>query len=326
MPKTPRTPKKTLKKQETSKSAQSKTRKLKSPQYKSFRLSKRIKQPKPPLTGAFRLFWRSLNVLWRGKGVFLGILVVYFVVSLIFVRAFSVSVGGSALKTDLLEIFQGNSAQLNSNVTIFTLLLGTTGSAGNEVGGVYQVFLLIIISLAVIWTLRQKLAQPKHAVRIRDGFYNGMHPFVPFLLVLLVIGLQLFPLVIASFLWDLVFSYGLAATVLEQVLWVALLSCFGLLSLYMVSSSLFALYIVTLPNVTPMQALRSARDLVRFRRWSVMRKVLFLPVMLIILAAIIVIPLIFISPPIAEWTFYVLSLLALVVAHSYGYNLYRELL
>ena len=66
----------------------------------------------------------------------------------------------------------------------------------------------------------------------------------------------------------------------------------ALLSLYMICSSLFALYIVTLPNVTPMKALRSARQLVLHRRFLVLRKILFMPLALLVLGAIIMIPLI----------------------------------
>jgi hypothetical protein len=48
--------------------------------------------------------------------------------------------------------------------------------------------------------------------------------------------------------------------------------------------------------------------------------------MLIIIAALIIVPLLLVVPLIAEWTFLILTLLALVVAHSYVYGLYRELL
>ncbi len=76
----------------------------------------------------------------------------------------------------------------------------------------------------------------------------------------------------------------------------------------------------------PMQALRSARELVRFRRWSIMRKLILLPILTILVGAIIIIPLIIINPLLAEWVFYILSLAALPLAHSYLYQLYRKLL
>jgi hypothetical protein len=94
----------------------------------------------------------------------------------------------------------------------------------------------------------------------------------------------------------------------------------------MISSSLFALYIVTLPDMTPMKALRSARELVRHRRWTVLRKILCLPLILLVAGAVIMLPIIIVLTPLAQWVFFLLTMLALVAAHAYMYTLYRELL
>ena len=55
----------------------------------------------------------------------------------------------------------------------------------------------------------------------------------------------------------------IAIGALEKAIWWIFLGLTGLLSAYMISSSVFALFISTLPNMTPMKALRSARNLVR---------------------------------------------------------------
>jgi hypothetical protein len=144
--------------------------------------------------------------------------------------------------------------------------------------------------------------------------------------VLLFIGLQLLPLVGANLLYGFVATGGVVTTVLEKAVWALLIGSLVLLSLYMVTSSVFALYIVTLPDVKPLEALRAARDLVLYRRWIVMRKVLFLPFILLLIAIIITVPIILISPGVAEWLFFALSMVALAVAQSYIYTLYRELL
>ena len=309
----------------TTTSSKSKPRKLPQPKYQSFRLSKRIKQPKPALTGSFRLFYRSLLTLKNGWKLFGGITLIYLLFSILIVRGLSVSIGASELKDALLELFEG-SGQLTTSLTIFGLLLGSVGTSAGEAAGVYQTVFLIIFSLAIIWALRQYLSDKTEKIRIRDAFYQGMYPLVPVVLILLVIGLQLIPLYLSSFLVGAVYGTGLAVTVIEQVLWAVLLFLLALLSLYLVSSSLFALYIATLPKITPLQALRSARDLVRHRRWVVMRKVFFLPVAMIVLSGILVVPLILLSPTVAELLFLALSALALPVTHTYLYSLYRELL
>jgi hypothetical protein len=94
----------------------------------------------------------------------------------------------------------------------------------------------------------------------------------------------------------------------------------------MLASSLFALYIVTLPGMTPIRALRSARGLVRYRRWTVIRKILWLPLLLLLVAAVIMLPIIIWLTAVAQWVFFILSMFALLAVHSYMYALYRELL
>jgi hypothetical protein len=153
-----------------------------------------------------------------------------------------------------------------------------------------------------------------------------MTPLVPFLLVLVVIGLQLLPLVIGASLYAGVINNGLALYTVEKLAWALLAGLLGLLTLYMISSSIFALYIVTLQDMSPMQALRSARGLVRYRRWTVLRKLLYLPLVLLVAAAIIMLPIILLITPLAPWVFFILTMFSLIAAHAYVYTLYRELL
>lgn len=302
------------------------TRKIKQPKYKSFRVSKKIKQPRQKLPNSFRLFKSAVKLLLKKWRLFGGIVVVYLILTVVLVKGFGVSSDISQLKTTVLELFQGGTAQLVTGLTLFSVLLSNANTTASEVAGAYQSVLLIVISLVLIWALRQTLAEKPVAVSVKDSFYKGLYPLIPFILVLLVIGLQLLPLVFANFLYTVVFGGGLAVTALEQVLWGVLIFLLVLLTLYMVTSSVFALYIVTLPNIRPMQSLRSARDLVIYRRWLIMRKVLFLPLALLVLAAVIVVPIIILSPAVAEWVFFVLSMSGLAITHSYFYQLYRELL
>ncbi len=153
-----------------------------------------------------------------------------------------------------------------------------------------------------------------------------MYPVIPTLLVLMVILLQFVPLLIGSSLYNIVVTTGIAVNGAEKFLWAVLFFLTALLSVYMVTSSIFALFIVTLPDMTPMVALRSARQLVLHRRWSVMRKVLFLPIVLLLIGAALIIPLIIFATPIAVGAFYIFSMLCLATVHSYLYTLYRELL
>jgi hypothetical protein len=97
-------------------------------------------------------------------------------------------------------------------------------------------------------------------------------------------------------------------------------------SLWLVTPSVLALFIVSLPDMAPKKALRSARKLVKFRRFTVLRKLLFLPVLLFVILSVLMLPVIFIVPVLAQWVFFVLSMLVLPTVIAYVYTLYRELL
>jgi hypothetical protein len=222
------------------------------------------------------------------------------------------------------QIFGSHGGQLATSFGVFVVLLGSSGNGTSSSAGSYQLVLLIIVSLVVIWTLRQRLTGA--TVRIRDGFYRGMYPLIPFVLVMIVIGLELIPLAIGAGLYSMVIGGGIAVHADEKILFAVVSILLAVLSVYWLCSSIFALYIVTLPNMTPMKALRSARDLVRYRRWSIIRKLLFLPLILLVVAAAIVMPVIIFAAPAAQWVVFVLSMIAIIVIHTYLYTLYRELL
>jgi len=299
-----------------------KVRKLKQPTYTSFKVSKRIKHL-VILPSAWKLTKTTAELLWSNRRIFTGLTLIYGLLNVVLAQG----LGGtdvSELKNQLGEIFTGNYGSLASSLIIFTSLVGSAGNSSSDLAGAYQLFLALIASLAIIWALRQIIAGSKF--RLRDAFYRGMYPLIPFILVLLVIGLQLIPLAIGSTLYSLVISNGIAVLAIEKILWAVLFALLALLSLYMISSSIFGLYIATLPDMTPIKALRSARQLVRYRRWTVLRKILFLPVVLLAVAAVIMLPIIIWLTPLAKYVFFLLTMFSLTVVHGYIYTLYRELL
>jgi hypothetical protein len=320
-------PKKTAEKPTKTKpsnASSAKPRQVKDPRYRSFHFQKRIKHPRPPIVGTFKILRRALGLLWRNKFVFLGIIVVYGLLNMVFVQGFSSGSDVAGIKTSISQVAQGNVSSLGSGLTTFGYLLSNSGNTTNNTASSYQALLTIVISLVLIWTLRQVFGGSR--VRVRDSFYRGVYPLIQFILVLAVVALQLIPLVVGVMLYNLVSSNGTIVGPLEHILWVAFAGFMALWSLYMITSSIFALYIVCLPDMTPLGALRSARELVRFRRWAVLRKIIAFLIILLIVAAIIVVPFIVYLPVVAGWLFFVLTMFGLVTVHSYMYSLYRELL
>lgn len=299
------------------------SRKLKKRQYKSFRLSKRIKHIGPTLPSAWVLTRHSWRVFWDNKKTLWGILLVYGLLQIVFVQG--------VLKTDFSqvsdatkELFGNQWHGLAGGLTSLTYLFSSIGQTSSSESALYQSTLIIITSLAFIWALRQLVAQ--HATGIKDAFYRGMYPLVPFLLVIVVISLQLIPLLIGAWLYSTVAANGIAVSGVEYAFWLVVFGLFALLTAYMVCSSIFALYIVTLPHMTPMKALRSARQLVLHRRWTVARKLLFLAFWLMVVMAVIMVPTIMVATPVVPAVFYILNVIMLGFAHTYIYTLYRELL
>jgi hypothetical protein len=221
------------------------------------------------------------------------------------------------------EVSNGSTQGIEAGAVIFGQMVGSVGGASTDVGAAYQSMTIVIMSLAIIWTLRQLLSAK--SVTVRDAFYKGMTPLVPFVLVLFVIGLQLAPLLLGGVVYGIAFN-GVAQGLIETLAWSTIIFLLVLLSIYMVCSSLFALYIVTLPGMRPMAALRSARGLVRYRRWTILRKLLFLPFALLVIGVIICVPLVMYAAAVAPFIFLLLSMMALFVVHAYIYSLYRELL
>ena len=297
---------------------------LKKQKYNSFRLHKKIKPTQPKIGSAFSYFKKSLVHIQRHWKIFGGITLVYVVLTIILVRGFGSGTDVTDLKDVFSELYEGRLGGLLTAGSIFGFIVTSSGSTNSSEAGVYQSIVLLLVTLATIWSLRQTLSGSK--IRVRDAFYKGMYPLIPFIGVLFIIGLQLIPLAIAGWLYGIIIAGGVATTVLEKSLCIIMLFLLALLSLYMIVSSIFALFIVALPDMTPIRALRSARQLVLHRRWIVLRKVIVLPIFLLLAAAGIMLPVLLWATDIAEWIYLFISLFGWILCICYMYTIYRDLL
>lgn len=295
------------------------------PKHRSFRITKKRLKQYQPVPGVIALFRQTFGIIKRNKRIFLGVAAINAVVSYIFIQGLGSSFNLTEIKTEFEGLLGGGvEGKLSTGFALFGYLLGTAGASANESSGSYQLVLTIITSLAVVWLVRQVMAGERPD--LRDGFYKGMYPLVPFMLLLLVICFQFVPLLIGNLMFTTVIQNGLASSAIETILWLLLFILLALLSLYMVISSLFSLYIVMLPDVRPLQALRSARELVLHRRFSVGLRILALPLILTVIGALIFVPMLIFLTAFTQPIFLLLSSLSLVIAHIYLYVLYRALI
>jgi hypothetical protein len=260
----------------------------------------------------FQTYWRTLG----------GIVLVYLILNVVFTSGISsVSNSFSNIKDDL---DTGGGHALWRAAGGFGSLIGSAGSSSSATGSALQSMLLVIESLVIIWALRHLLSG--QAVSVKMAYYRSMAPLIPFLLVICVIIIQLLPVTVGATILAAVATSVLtsatAATIVTAILFVILAAW----SFYMVSASIFAIYIVTLPDMQPRPALRSAKELVMFRRTAVIRKVLFLPLFILFVMAVVIVPLIVFAKIIVVPVFYALSMISILYAHTYLYSLYRELL
>ncbi len=264
---------------------------------------------------------QAVRIMKRHWRLFGGLLVIYAVSSLILVNGLSRTVDLVSVKAALRST---NAGVLTSGTEMVSTLF--TNSTSSSASTTYQLILFIIMSLAVIWALRHAYADtPQTPVRAKQAMYQGMTPLIPFVLVLLVIGLELVPFMVGTSVYAVV-SHGIAQGVGEQLLWTVGLFALMLWSFYMLASSIFALYVVTLPDMPPRKALRLAKELVARRRFVVLRKLLFLPLLVLIIILLVMMPVILLLTPIAEWILLVFGLLLVMFCHSYLYAMYRELM
>ncbi len=284
-----------------------------------FGFRKPVKHP-VKLPSTWQLAKTSALTLKQNKGVFLGLSGVYAVLNLVLVQGLTNSANTASLKNVSI-------AHIGSTISSLGAFMALSGSAPGSVtpaSGLYQLILGLMTTLAVIWALRQLLSG--QSIRIRDAYYQGMYPIIPFILVLLVICVQLLPFVVGAKIYSIVITGGIAVNVFEKAFSLLLFLVLALWSLYMISATIFALYIVTLPDMAPIKAIRMARELVRHRRFTSLRKILALPLILFLLTALIMLPIIVVLSAVAPWVLFALTMAILVAANVYMYTLYRELL
>lgn len=306
--------------------AEEQPRVLKEAKYKSFSLQKKLTpvQVGPTLPTALQLTRQAMGVLKRNWKIF-GILMLWYgVINIVFIQGLGSSDTVTSTKATFDSIFTGSFGHVLSGLASLSTLLSTSGQSSDSSSGSYQFMWIIIVSLAFIWALREIYAHNK--VRVRDAFYQGMYPLIPVALVLGMIAVQMIPFVLGGTIFSAVLSNGIAATWIEASIWGLLFLLLAILSIYFVSSSIFALYIACLPDTTPVVALRSARQLVANRRWRVIRKILFLPLLIAVINAVVMLPFLIFIPAAALWIFYVLTMINFAIIHSYYYALYRSLL
>jgi hypothetical protein len=280
--------------------------------------------PPRQLPPAWEIARAAGQLIWDHRKTLGGVIGVYALLNLVLVQGLVNGVNVASLKGQVAQSLGGHPGQVVSGLAVFAYMVGSAGGSLNSGGGAYGLFLVVIASLAFVWALKQALDGV--AFQIREAYYRSMHPLIPVVLVLLIVGVQLLPALLGATLYNLLVNNSIVIGPIEIGIVALIFAGSVFATLYMLSASVPALYIVaTTPDMTPRTALQLGRQLVRGRRWPMVRKLLFLPVVLFLAGGVIMVPFIALAAPLAPWAFFVVSVLALAALHGYLYTLYREL-
>lgn len=310
--------------------------------HRSFRLTRRRDYKRSlKLPGYWSFTNHVRSILWKNKKLFGGLVAVY-VIAMVIISGY----GAQQTYSELTQLLRESSGDL------FEGNLGTIGKAGLLLTSTIQENLApnsseqqaqsILAGLAVffgwlttIWLLRNVLAG--HNPRLRDGLYNSGSPVLATILVGFIITLQLLPLAIAIIIVSAAMVSQLFLVPLSGMLVAVGALLLALLSIYWISSSFIALVVVTLPGMYPMQAIRTAGDLVVGRRLRMLYRLLWLILLVVITWIVIVIPIIIFDEwlkqvvPAIEWlpivplSIMTMAAITLVFVSSYIYLLYRKI-
>lgn len=221
------------------------------------------------------------------------------------------------------KFFGSDSGSVGVSLVLTGSIFGLSTTL-DQASGTYAMLLFVINSLAFMWVLRHVWAGKKPS--FKQAYYQGMYPLIPTLLILMVIFIQLIPLTVGAAIMGQVLTNGLATSLIETIFFVGVFLVTLLLSGYWIIGSIMAFYIVTIPNATPLEALRSAKDLLKKRRLLVLQRVLLFAILSLLAAFVLLFIIVSIVPAFAGITVTILSIFALPWSHVFLFNLYRSLI
>jgi hypothetical protein len=307
--------------------------------HRSFRQTRRRDYVRPLRLPGYWAFTNQVRrILVGNKKLFFGLIAFYGILTGLLTGLASqesYSEMGELIRDMGGEFFSGNFSDLDSaGVTLLGIATGAFSSGTTEAQGIYAVLLALLVWLSTVWLLRAIMAGKRP--RLRDGLYNAAAPILSTFLVMFVVVLQLLPITLVIIGYSAAASTGLLDGGVEaMIFWVAA-GLLVLLSLYWISSTLLALVVVTLPGMYPLQAVKTAGDLVIGRRIRMLLRVLWLLLIIVLTWVVVMIPLILLDAwvkgllPAIDWlpvipvALLVMGSLTVIWSASYVYMLYRK--
>lgn len=288
-------------------------------------------------------YWSFTNqvrkTLWRHRGTFSWLVVVYAILTVALVGLASQDTYtelSTTLRQTSGEVFKGNWGELGKAGLL--LVSGATGELNMTLTEAQQIYAVVVIFftwLTTVWLLRAYLAGKKP--RLRDGLYNAGAPVLPTFMVGGLLVVQLLPVAVVILGTTALMPFGILDGGVESMIFSMAALLLIMLSLYWITSTLIALIVVTLPGQYPMQAIRAAGDLVVGRRLRILLRLLWLLLIIALTWVVAMMPVILFDTwlkglfpgvswlPIVPVVLLVLGTISVVWSASYIYLLYRRI-
>jgi len=307
--------------------------------HRSFRRTRRRDYTRSLRLPGYWAFTREVGLyLWRRKKTFLLLVVLYALITALFVGLASQSnyaEFGNRIKDVGGQFFSGKWWEIGQAGML--LIAGVTGSLSDTPSDLERSIAVVaglLMWLTTVWLLRAFMAGKKP--RLRDGLYHAGAPIVSTFCILVVLLIQLTPLALAALAFSAAASTGFLDQGIEAMVFWAVEVLLITLSLYWFASTFFALVIVTLPGMYPLQALGNAGDIVIGRRLRIFLRFVWVLVLTFTVWAIVMIPIILLDGwlksvwpaitwiPIVPIFFLIMASLSVLWLASYTYMLYRK--
>lgn len=185
---------------------------------------------------------------------------------------------------------------------------------------------ILVIWLVTIFVLRHKMAGNK--IGLRDALYNAMTPFLSSLVVLILAAIQVIPIILLT----VAYSSAVETHFLDTPFYAFLFFIFAflmiLLTSYLWSGTLMALVAVSAPGLYPLEAIKTANEMMMGRRIRFTLRLIALFIVLFVMWALLIWPMAVWVPesPATSVVLTIVGCFSIIYIAAYLYLYYRWML
>jgi hypothetical protein len=182
----------------------------------------------------------------------------------------------------------------------------------------------MIMNVALIWAIIQHRDRQEPTLRV--AYYEGTTKLVQFILTSLLLVVMALPLIIGISIYVLgtTGSAGVS-TGQERIIILGLSLLISIPSILMLTRSAFSTYLIFHPGVTPLQAIRQSRALVKDRFFAVISRLLLMGALSIVVFVGLILGVVLVQGNSNNWTLagmqLLVNLILMPILHLYLLNL-----